>query len=250
MSVIKNLFEGSFFSDDNLLQGRDGYAPGVAGPGAESAYAHWARRITTSNELGIAREMAGLPEETLAGLASVFADQPRRKRTDKLRHSIPVGVALLLAGAAALLFDVTVLSSGGSGVSLLRTLAIVALASGFVGVGVGTLIAFNMMPLDIAHGKLGLCTAPLDEHHPWLYRASLATRDSGADEYRKRILSQRGSLRGIDYLMMREIAQAGEALQMTRVARAVAADLNLPDAAPAPSPSGQVKEPRLVSVPL
>jgi hypothetical protein len=71
-------------------------------------------------------------------------------------------------------------------------------------------------------------------------------RDRAADAYRRHVLSERGPLRGVDYLMMREIAHANDALEMTRVARSVAEQLACVDV---PSAALQGKEPRLVSVP-
>jgi hypothetical protein len=246
MSLLQSLSHGSLFSDESLLQAREGYLPIPAASSAEIAFEQWTKRMTTQHELGIARELAGLSEETLAGLASVFARLPQRRRTDKLRFSFPVGAALLLAGAFVLSLDASLLSSGGTAVSPMQTLAIGCLASGVIAVSIGVLAAFSMMSLDVAHGKLGLCAGLLDEQHPWLYKASLVMRDRAADAYRQRILSERGPLRGIDYLMMREIARANDALEMTRVARTVAEQLKLADAT---IPGGQTKEPRLVSVP-
>jgi len=246
MSVVQTLSQGSLFSDESLLHAREGYLPIAQTSSAELAFDHWTRRMTTQHELGIAREMAGLSEETLAGLASVFARVPRRRRTDRLRFSLPAGAALLLAGALVLSFGAGMPSPDASGISALQTLAIACLASGVIGIGIGVLTAFSMMPLDVAHGKLGLCAGLLDEQHPWLYKASLVARDRSADVYRQHILRERGPLRGIDYLMMREIARVNEALEATRVARSVAEELSLVDPT---TPGGQAKETRLVAVP-
>ena len=241
--MLQSLSQGSLFSDDSLLQAREGYLPITAPSSMEVAFEHWTRRVTTQHELGIARELAGLPEETLAGLASVFAHAPRRVRTDKLRFALPIGTVLLLMGAFVLSLDANLVSPGGAGVSPLQTLGIGFLACGVIAIGMGVIAAFGMMGLDVAHGKLGLCAGPLDEQHPWLYKASFVMRDPAADAYRRRILGERGPLRGVDYLMMREIANANDALEMTRVARSVAEELSAVDVPAAPS-----KEPRLVSV--
>ncbi len=244
--MLQSLSQGSLFSDDSLLQAREGYLPLPAPSSMEVAFEHWTRRVTTQHELGIARELAGLSEETLAGLASVFAQAPRRRRTDKLRFSLPIGVALLLTGALVLSLDTNLVSPGGAGVSSVQTLGLGFLACGVIAIGLGVIAAFGMMALDVAHGKLGLCVGLLDEQHPWLYKASYVMRDRAADAYRRDILSERGPLRGIDYLMMREIASANDALEMTRVARSVAEQLTSVDA---PSAAVPGKEPRLVSVP-
>ena len=245
MSLLQSLSETSLLSDESLLQAREGYRPMPQASSAELAFEHWAKRMTTQHELGIAREMAGQTEETLAGLASVFVRQPRRRRTDNLRFSMPVGAVLLFVGALLLWFDTSLFSSGGTAVTPVQTLAIACLASAVIAGGIGVLASFSMMPLDVAHGKLGLCTGLLDEQHPWLYKASFVMRNKAADGYRQRILSERGPLRGIDYIMMREIAMAHDALEMTRIARTVSLELNRADAA---TLDGLSKEPRLVSV--
>ena len=245
MSLLQSLSEGSLLSDESLLQAREGYRPMPQASGADAELESWARRMTTRHELGIAREMAGLSEEALAGLASAFVRQPRRLRTDSLRYSIPVGAALLLAGGLLLSLDTSLLSSRGTAVTAAQTLAIGCLASGAILICIGVLASFSMMPLEVAHGKVGLCTGLLDEQHPWLYKASFVMRDRAADAYRQRVLSERGPLRGIDYIMMREIAMAHDALEMTRIARSVFLQLNQ---APEATPDGLSKEPRLVSV--
>ena len=243
MSRLQHLSQGSLFSDEGLLQSREGYLAIPPTLSAEAAYDQWTRRMTAQHELAIAREMAGLPEDTLAGLAAVFIRMPRRARTDKLRSSIPVGAALLLAGIALLLLDAA-FSSGGTAV--LRALATIGLGGGVIALCAGVLTAFSAMPLEVAHGSLGLCTSLLDEQHPWLYRASHVMRGRAADAYRQRILRERGPLRGVDYIMMREIARAQDAQDMTRVARTVAEQLARIDVTPA---DAHTRERRLVSVP-
>lgn len=244
MSLLHRLSQGSLFSDESLLQAREGYMAIPHASPAEAAFDQWTQRMTTQHELGIAREMAGLPEETLAALAAVFARTPRRVRTDRLRSAIPIGGACLALGIAGLW-----LASGLSPSTaevVLRTLAMAGVAGGGVLFCIGVLKAFSAMPLEVAHGRLGVLTGLLDEQHPWLYKASFAMRDRAADAYRRRILSERGPLRGVDFLMMSEIARAQDAIETTRLARSVAEQLSHVDAAPA---DAQVKERRLVSVP-
>src|SRR5438105_6307655 len=139
MSLLQSLSEGSLLSDESLLQAREGYRPMPQASGADAELESWARRMTTRHELGIAREMAGLSEETLAGLASAFVRQPRRLRTDSLRYSIPVGAALLLAGGLLLSLDTSLLSSRGTAVTAAQTLAIGCLASGAILICIGVL---------------------------------------------------------------------------------------------------------------
>lgn len=242
MSLFQGLSQGSFFSDESLVQSRDGYRPMSVALSAEVGFEQWTQRVTHQHELSVARELAGLPEETLAGLASVFERSPRRRRTDQLRHSIPAGAALMLVGALVLWFAANV---GGLAAAYAQALGVGFLAVGAIAASVGVLAAFSTMALEVGHGKLGLCAGLLNEQHPWLYKASAVTRDFAADAYRRRILSERGPLRGADYLVMREIARANDAMETTRLARTVAEQLNRGDTT---SADGHVKEPRLVSV--
>lgn len=244
MSLLQSLSQGSLSSDESLLQAREGYLAIPRTSPAEAAFDQWTQRMTTQHELALAREMAGLPEENLAGLAEVFARTPRRGRTDRLRTSIPLGAALFVAGLVLLLLESTLSPSGAA--LVLRTLAIGLLAGGGVVLCIGVLKAFSTMPLEVAHGRLGLFTSLLDEQHPWLYKASFLMRDRAADAYRQRILNERGPLRGVDFVMMREIARAQDAIETTRLARTIAEQLSRIDDAPA---DGQAKERRLVSVP-
>ena len=245
MSLFQDLSQGSFFSDESLLQSRDGYRP-MSGPlSAEVAFEQWTQRVTHQHELSVARELAGLSEEALAGLASVFERSPRRRRTDPLRHSIPAGAASMLMGALVLWFAASVGGVGGVAAAYAQALGVGFLAVGAIAASIGVLATFSTMALEVGHGKLGLCTGLLNEQHPWLYKASAVTRDLAVDAYRRRILSERGPLRGADYLMMREIARASDAMETTRIARTVAEQLNRVDAT---APDGHGKEPRLVSV--
>ncbi|HEY0858645.1 MAG TPA: hypothetical protein VGE16_16390 [Albitalea sp.] len=243
MSLFQGLSQGSLFSDESLLQSRDGYRPMSDATSDELAFEQWTQRVTHQHELSIARELAGLPEPALAGLASVFARSPRRRRTDRLRHAIPAGAASTLIGALVLWAGTSV---GGVAAALLQVVGVGGLAVGVIVASLGVLAAFSTMALEVAHGKLGLCTGLLNEQHPWLYKASLMTRDPAAEAYRRRILSERGPLRGADYLVMREIVRANDAMEMTRIARTVAEQLNRVDAAAPDAAHG--KEPRLVSV--
>lgn len=255
MSWFQNLVHGSFLSDDSLLQTREGYQPlhSSAAPASPPAYEHWTRRMTAQHELGIAREMAGLSDAVLGGLAAEFERSPRRKRTDALRLATPAGVCLLIVGGLALLFNVGLRWGGAASLPWVDTAAAVTLVAGLVSISAGVLASFSAMPLDVAHGKVGLCVGLLDEQHPWLYQAASLRNNRAAEAYRLAVLRERGPLRGIDCMMMREIARADEALESTRIARVVACELNAPAVAnPMPNaPDPQTGElPRLASVPV
>jgi hypothetical protein len=120
------------------------------------------------------------------------------------------------------------------------------LLGGAIALCLGVFTAFSMMPLEVAHGRVGLCTSPLNEQHPWLYKASFVMRNQAADAYRQRVLTERGPLRGIDYIMMREIAAAQDAMEMTRLARTVAEKLSRIEPA---AVDVQTKERHLACVP-
>jgi hypothetical protein len=105
---------------------------------------------------------------------------------------------------------------------------------------------------DLSYGTTGIFFGKLDEQHPWLYKTMNLTHNPAAEEYRQRVLRERGWLRGVDYVMMLEIVRAQEALQQTRPTRAVAEEIQLlpaPVAAPTPVVERpRAAEPRLVSV--
>ena len=241
MSILNSLSQ----CDETPVRAPHAYFPLPVTASADTAYGHWTRKLATQRALGIARELAGLSQCRLDELDAEFARVPRRQRTDKLRFSIPLAAALLLCGVMALVFDASLRATGNTGLSLLQGLAMGCLGGGACAGGLGVLASFAIKPLEVAHSNLGLLVGLLDEQHPWLYEASQTVRNSAADEYRQRILNERGPLRGIDYLMMSEIARVNDALDGTQVARNVAERLNTPDMSSAET---SVCEPRLATV--
>ena len=241
MSLLNSLSQ----CDEAPVRAPHPYFPLPVTASAATAYGHWTRKLATQSALGIARELAGLSESRLDELAGQFARVPQRQRTDKLRLSIPLAAALLLCGVMALVFDASLRATGNTGMSLLQGLAIGCLGGGAGAGGLGVLASFAIKPLEVAHLNLGQFVGLLDEQHPWLYVASQTMRNSAADEYRQRILHERGPLRGIDYLMMSEVARMNDALDGTQVARNVAERLNTQDTSNAKT---SVCEPRLATV--
>ncbi len=241
MSFLNILLQG----DETLVRAPHAYLPLPVTAPADTAYAHWTSKLASQHALGVARELAGLPEPRLAELAAEFVRAPQRQRTDKLRMSFPLAAALLLAGAIALAFDASLRAAGSSGMSVLQGMAIGCFVGGAGAVIAGVLAAFAMKPLEVAHSKLGQCLGLLDEQHAWLYDASLVMRNPAADTYRQHTLQERGPLRGIDYVMMCEVARVSDALDMTHVARSVAERLNTVDA---PKAGAGLREPRLTTV--
>ena len=236
MSVLDNLFHWSLLSDSTLMQAREGYKPTPAAQNAAIEFAQRTERMSTQSDIVAAREIAGLPEESLSALATEFAHAPRRRRTDRLRLAIPSGVMLLAAGLFGLLLNSGMPMHASGSLSDLQLLSSACLAAGVIAIAVGALAAFSLMSIDVAYGKVGLYVGLLNEQHPWLYKTVLVMRNPAAQDYRLRVLAERGVLRGVDYVLMREIARADEAQVMTQTARAVAEQIQLPQ----PIPLGEV----------
>ena len=236
MSVLDNLFHWSLLSDSTLMQAREGYKPTPAAVNVAMEFDQRTERMSTQSDIVAAREIAGLPEESLSALATEFAHAPRRRRTDRLRLAIPSGVMLLAAGLFGLLLNSGMPMHASGSLSDLQLLSSACLAAGVIAIAVGALAAFSLMSIDVAYGKVGLYVGLLNEQHPWLYKTVLVMRNPAAQEYRLRVLAERGVLRGVDYVLMREIARADEAQVMTQTARAVAEQIQLPQ----PIPLGEV----------
>jgi hypothetical protein len=126
----------------------------------------------------------------------------------------------------------------------LQAVSVACLLIGLLSIAVGLISALAALHLDLSYGTVGLYVGKLDEQHPWLYDARSLTRHGIAEEYRQRILRERGPLRGADYVMMRELVQAQEALARVRAARWVSEQFQSLPAAVQPI----VHEPRLVRV--
>lgn len=236
MSVLDNLFHWSLLSESTLMQAREGYKPTPAAANAAMEFAQRTERMSTQSDIVAAREIAGLPEDSLSALATEFAHAPRRRRTDRLRLAIPSGVMLFAAGLFGLLLNGGMPMPASGSLSDLQLLSSACLAAGVIAGAVGALAAFSLMSIDVAYGKVGLYVGLLNEQHPWLYKTVLVMRNPAAQEYRLRVLAERGVLRGVDYVLMREIARADEAQVMTQTARAVAEQVQLPQ----PIPLGEV----------
>ena len=106
----------------------------------------------------------------------------------------------------------------------------------------GFLSAFGTLHLELCHGTTGLYFGRLDEQHPWLFKTMNLTHHPAAEEYRQRVLRERGWLRGVDYVMMKEIVRMQEALEQTLPTRAVAEKIQL-----LPPAAKELAKPRLVS---
>ena len=246
-SMFGQLIPGSITGKADPERAREGERCSDPAESARAQMTHWSHRMTRQPELATAREIAGLSDAELAALAGEFTLSPRRKRTDATRFATPFGVVVFAAGLAGLMLQEASLGAAGRGVlSAFEVICLGSLVVGLVAVALGTMKAFSLTSVDLAYAHLGVYTGVIDEQHPFLYKTYLLMRNSAAQAYRDRVLMTRGVLRGVDYVLMREIARADEERVMTLTARDVSA---LVQAAPAaPQRGAGAHEPRLVLV--
>jgi hypothetical protein len=246
VSLLQQILDGSILSRQRLMEARDHYAPQPGGAAPEQAFARWTERVALQSELGGARELAGLADDELAALESEFARFPVRRRTDPFRHAFRIAAVLAGLGGIGLTVQALAGGFGDGGYRVLQVLCIASVLAGVCAVIVGAYVAFSMLHLELSHGTVGLYVGRLDEQHPWLYEAVKAARNPAAAAYRCRVLSERGPLRGADWVIMREIIRAQEVLERTQWARTLAHELQC--VAPASAEAVTPPEPRLVAV--
>ena len=248
-SMFGQLAQGSLSSNTALERSREGYRPIAQAQPAPAQMAHWSRRLTQQTELATARQIAGLSDLELASLAREFALSPRHKRTDKMRFAGPAGVVAFGAGLLGLMLQDASLGIAGRGMlSAFEVICLAGLLGGLVAVAIATMKAFSLTSVELAHGQVGLYAGVLDEQHPWLYKTYLLMRNRAALEYRETVLRQRGVLRGVDCVLMREIARADEERVMTLTARGVAQQVQDAGAAAPQDQALAHAEPRLTLV--
>jgi len=243
MSVLTQFIHGSLVSRQRLMQAREFYSPSPKNLPARLALERWTRRVLEQPALAVARELAGLSGPELYELEAEFVRCPIRQPAPWVRHAVVVGgVLMVLAGFGLGLQAMASLSETAT--RTLQTTSVACLLIGLVPLGAGLMSAFGAVHLDLSYGTTGLYVGKLDEQHPWLYAALSLTSRHVAEEYRQRILRERGFLRGADYVMMRELVQAQEALDRVRPARSVAEQFQSMPVTPVPS----AHEPRLFRV--
>jgi len=242
--AIDQILDGSLLSKQRLLQAREHYTPGDGPLAPAQAFARWTERISVQAELGSAREIAGLAEEELAAMEAEFVRCPVRPRSARVRQAVPAGAALASLGAVGLLVQALVGGIGSAAQPAVQMVSATCLLIGLLALAVGFLSAFGTLHLELCHGTTGLYFGKLDEHHPWLFKAMNLMHHPAAEEYRQRVLRERGWLRGVDCVMMKEIVRVQDALEQTMPARAVAEKLQL---LPAPAEPAAVQQPRLVT---
>jgi hypothetical protein len=193
--------------------------------------------------LAVARELAGLSGPELDELEAEFVSCPLRQRPAWFRYALVVGIMLVCLAGLGL--GLQALASLEETVGrTLQAVSVACLLMALVPFGAVLVAALGAVHLDLSYGTVGLYVGKLDEQHPWLYDARSLTRHGIAEEYRQRVLQERGFLRGADYIMMRELVQAQETLARVRAARSVAEQFQSLPAAAQPI----VHEPRLVRV--
>jgi hypothetical protein len=250
-SIFDQLSQVSMASKAALHRSREGYGPGVAQEAARLAQARmarWSERLTQQGELATARQIAGLGDTELAALAREFTLSPRLRRTDRMRFAAPLGVVSFIAGLFGLMLQDASIGAAGQGtLAAFEVLCLSGLLGGLIAVALSTTKAFSLTSVELAYGQIGLFAGALDEQHPWLYKAFLLMRNAAALEYRESVLRDRGVLRGVDCVLMREIARADEERAMTLTARHVAEQVQQRPAARAAADALHA-EPRLTLV--
>jgi hypothetical protein len=243
MSVQTQFIHASLVSRQRLMQAREFYSPSPRNLPARIALERWTRRVLEQPALDVARELAGLSGPELYELEAEFVRCPLRQPAPWVLHAVVVGgVLMVLAGLGLGLQAMA--SLGETATRTLQTTSVACLLIGLLPLGASLMSAFGAIHLDLSHGTTGLYVGKLDEQHPWLYGALSLTSNDVAEGYRQRILRERGFLRGADYVMMRELVQAQEALERVRPARSVAEQLQSMPVTPPPL----AHEPRLFRV--
>jgi hypothetical protein len=217
MSALDWIGSGSLWSQERLLQARHFYSPVAAKLPAAAAFSRWTAAAAVQPELVVARGLAGLPEDELAALEAEFVRSPDRPRANWRRQAVLTGAVLTLLGAVGF---AAAESQGIAG----QTGLVLSVACMLAGVAVGAVSAvagFATMHLDISHGSVGLLVGQLDEQHPWIYKTLHFLCDPHAESYRQRVIAERGCLRGLDYVTIREIVSANQLLACTRSTRSV-----------------------------
>lgn len=224
MAILDYVLDGSMIGKERLMQAREHYAPMKTALPAETEFERWTQRMAVQSERGCARELAGLDDAHLDALEREFVRCPTRSQSALARHGFRFG-ALLIAIA---LMSFAALDLRGAEVGATRALALVSsgfLLVGLTCIGVSGLTAFNALHLNLTYGTTGLYIGTLDDQHPWLYKTTELLRHEAAESYRQSVLRQRGPLRGLDYIMMRELVAAHVSLDQLCPARHVAEQL-------------------------
>ena len=208
----------------------------------------WARRALLQSEIATARELAGLTDSELTHLENEFSECRTRPRPAWQRDAMPLGIALLLLAGCAFAAPEYLVRLSDFGAQLVHIAGAALVVIGVLALSVRYLASLTGAPLDRAYSTLGIYVSQLQDRHPWLYETLSVARHEAADEYRCKVLNERGLLRGADYVLMCEIVRVHEALDRARPSNGVVEALQLLPAPPPTADDGGGAEPRLVPV--
>jgi len=223
-------------SDKHLLEARPCHEPDAVAAAAagRSSLAEWAQRALLQSEIASARELAGLTDAELTHLENEFSGCRTRPRPAWQRDAVPLGIALLLLAGCAFAAPEYLVRLSDFNAQLVRIAGAALVLIGVSALSARYLASITGAPLDRTYSTLGLYVSQLQDRHPWLYETLSVARHEAADEYRCKVLNERGLLRGADYVLMCEIVRVHEALDRARPASFVVEALQL---LPTPAPN-------------
>jgi hypothetical protein len=222
MSVLGWTSTGSLWSNERLLHARDFYAPVGAALPAAIVFARWTEAAAMQPEMTVARGLGGLSEGELAALETEFVRSPYRPQANWRRQAVMTGALLALLGGVGL----AATEIQGVATQSALVLSVACMLVGIVVTAASAVAGFATMHLDLSHGTVGLLVGQLDERHPWIYKTLHLLCNPCAESYRQQVIADRGCLRGLDYVTMREIVSAHESLARTRSTRSVVEQLS------------------------
>lgn len=240
--------EVPIISDKRLLEARPWHEPDVVAAAGRSSLVEWAQRALLQTEIASARELAGLTDAELTHLENEFSGCRTRPRPAWQRDAMPLGIAFLLLAGCAFAAPEYLVRLSDFDAQLVRIAGAVLVLTGVLALSARYLASLTGAPLDRAYSTLGLYVSQLQDRHPWLYETLSVARHDAADEYRCKVLNERGLLRGADYVLMCEIVRVHEALDRARPANFVVEALQLLPALSPPADDGGDGEPRLVPI--
>ena len=240
--------EVPIINDKRLLEARPCHEPDVAAAAGRSSLVEWAQRALLQSEIASARELAGLTDAELTHLENEFSGCRTRPRPAWQRDAMPFGIAFLLLAGCAFAAPEYLVRLSDFVAQLVRIAGAALVLIGVLALSARYIASFTGVPLDRAYSTLGLYVSQLQDRHPWLYETLSVARHEAADEYRCKVLNERGLLRGADYVLMCEIVRVHEALDRARPANFVVEALQLLPVPPLPADDGGGAEPRLVPI--
>ena len=227
VGFISQILEGSLLSQERLMEAREQYSPVSRPLSPAEAFDRWTRRISIQGELSIAREIAGLTDEELSAMEAEFVRCPKRPGSRRTQSAVPTGLSFVAIGAISLTLQALLRESTTAGYQVVQMASAACVLVGLLLVAIGVVSAFSTLHLELNHGTAGLYFGRLDEEHPWLFKTMRLSRDPAAEEYRQRVLRERGWLRGVDFVMMREVVRVQDAADLTLSTRLVAERIQL-----------------------